>query len=201
MPNAYRYHPVDGRMMTTDEIAAMLGLTKAALYIHKSKLGGVSMQCVVNMFRSNMIGNDRCKRYLIEGRWMTTGQIAGMLGIKTHSLVAWRNKHKRPDGTPAPMDEAIAYFRQYQTGDRKRHNGEGGRPYKRHMVDGKAYSVKDISERYKVSVSAVYGRLQALDHDMGRVIAYYREKERRMRAAEQRKKARAERQILRILGY
>ena len=201
MPNEYRYHPVDGRMMTTDEIAAMLGLTKAALYIHKSKLGGVSMQCVVDMFRSNMIGNDRCKRYLIEGRWMTTGQIAGMLGIKTHSLVAWRNKHKRPDGTPAPMDAAIEYFRGYQTGERKRHNGEGGRPCKKHMVDGRAWTVKDVCERYHVTASSVYTRLQALDHDMWRVLAYYREKERRMRAVEQRKKAKAERQILRILGY
>lgn len=201
MPKPYRYHEVDGRMMTTDEIAAMLGLTKAALYIHKSRLGGVSMQCVVNMFRSNMIGNDRSKRYLIEGRWMTTGQIAGMLGIKTHSLVAWRNKYKRPDGTPAPMDEAIEYFRGYQTGERKRHNGEGGRPWKRHMVNGKAYSVKDISERYKVSISAVYGRLQALDHDMGRVLEFYREKELRMRAVEQREKAKAERDIMKILGF
>ena len=201
MPNEYRYHPVDGRMMTTDEIAAMLGLTKAALYIHKSKLGGVSMQCVVNMFCSNMIGNDRCRRYLIEGQWMTTGQIAGMLGIQTHSLVAWRNRHKRPDGAPASMTEAIEYFRGYQTGERKRHNGEGGRPCKKHMVDGRVWTVKDVCEKYGVHRNTVYKTLYTHGKDMARVIEHFEARRRRRREIEREKKAKAERQILRILGY
>lgn len=142
---APKRHLVDGREMTVAEIAGMLGITKKALQVRRSRLGGASYQTIVNMYRENAIGSDGCYRYMVNGRWMTTGQIADILGVKAHTISSWRYQ------TKGSMADAIAWFRQLQTGERKRYPGRGGCPPKKYRVRGRDYTVPGVAEKYGVS--------------------------------------------------
>ena len=194
---AKQLHLVDGQLMTIDDVAAMLGVTKHALYVRKHKLGRCSYQLIVDMCRRNEIGSDNAPRYLIEGRWMTQTQIAEMLRVSPHTLTTWRSAHGR-----APMEDAVAYYRQYLTGElvRGRNNG-GGRQWKEHIVNGRVWTVKDVMARYGVGRTSVYKRLYALGHDFGRMLDYYEEKAARRRERERKKMAKAARDIMKIIGY
>ena len=189
-------HMIDGKPMTVDEIAEMLGTTKQAMYVWRHKLGGCSYQLIVDMYRRNEIGSDKAPRYLIEGRWMTQTEIAEMLRIRPHTLTNWRCEHRG-----ATMEEAIAYYRQYLTGERRRgQNNGGGRQWKEHLVNGRVWTVKDVVDRYGVGRTSVYKRLYALGYDFGRMLDYYEEKAARRRERERKKMLKAEREILKILG-
>lgn len=202
MCRKFEVHLVDGRPMTTREIAGMLGVSEQALYCRRSRLGGCSYQVIVDMYRENAFGSDHFQRWKIDGKWCTTKQIAEMLRIHPHSLVNWRCANRQPDGSPASMEEAIAYFRQYLTGERVRWQGYGGgRPWKVYMVNGRPVTVLDVSRRFGKTKSCVYHHLYACGHDMGKVIAWFEERARHQKAVERRKMEKAERKILRILGY
>lgn len=196
-------HSVDGKMMTTQEIADMLGLTLKALYVRRSRLGGCSYQCVVDMYRSNQIGSDKNHRYMIEGRWLTQDQIAAELKLASgHVLSTWRCEHRQPDGSMATMEAAVAYYRQYLTGEKVRWQGYGGgRPWKEHLVNGKAWTVLDVMKRFGKSRASVYRVLRQNGNDMGRVIRYFEQRARRTKEIQRRKIQRAEDDIMKILGY
>lgn len=181
-------HLVDGREMTAVEIAEMLGITLAALRIRRSRLGGISYQLIVDMFRSNQLGRDGCYRYLVEGEWRTIRQIAESLGVKPHSIVGWRSQHKG-----ASMEDAIEHFRRFnQNGRRHNANGGGGRPPIRHQVGNREYTAQQVADRYGVTRQSVAAYLQA--HSMAEALKHYRERERR-------KRKKAEAKIMRILGF
>ena len=184
-------HLVDGREMTAMEIADMLGITKNALRLRRNRLGGISMQAVVNMYRDNQFGSDhdRAPRYRIEGEWLTLTQIAERLGVSGHSISQWRWANG------ASMEEAVEHFRHWNEGGRKRNpQGLGGRPPKVYVVGNREYTVPGVAKKYGKHVTSVRGMLKARGGDMGKVLACYQAKERR-------KRQRAEQQILRILGY
>ena len=197
-------HAVDGKQMTVDEIAAMLGCTKGALYLRRSRLGGISYQLVVDMWRRGQIGNNHCFRYLIDGKWLTLKEIAAALKLSNpHTLTTWRSAHRKPDGTPASMEDAIAYYRQYLTGELKRGGkpGVSGRHWKEYLVNGKVWTVRDVARRYGLHIQTVHNSLHRYGHDMGRVLEFYGEKERRQKALEEKRRKRAERKLMKILGY
>lgn len=195
-------HTVDGRQMTVQEIADMLGLTLAALYVRRSRLGGCSYQLIVDMYRRNEIGSDKKHRYLIEGRWMTTDQIARMLRIHRHTISTWRCEHRQPDGSMATMEAAVAYYRQYLTGEKVRWQGNGGgRPWKEHLVNGKAWTVQDVMKRFGKSRASVYRCLRQNGNDMGRVIRYFEQRARYEKEIQSRKMRKAEGDIMKILLY
>lgn len=185
---AQKRHLVDGREMTVAEIAEMLGITQNALRVRRSRLGGASYQTIVNMYRDNAIGSDRCYRYMVDGRWMTTGQIADMLGVKAHTISTWRYQNK------GSMADAIAWFRQLQTGERKRYPDAGGRTPKQYRVRGRDYTVPSVAEKYGVSRQSVRQCLARRGGDMGAVLRFYQDKARK-------KQRRAEDEIMRVLGY
>ena len=194
---AKQLHLVDGQMMTIDDVAAMLGASRRALYNRRSKLGRCSLQLIVDMYRRNEIGGDKAPRYLIEGRWMTQTEIAEMLRVSPHTLSTWRSTHRG-----APMEDAVAYYRKYLTGEMRRgQNNGGGRKFKVHWVNGKAWTVKDVMNRYGVGRTSVYKRLYALGYDMARVVEYYEEKTARRRERERKKMEKAARDIMKIIGY
>ena len=182
-------HLVDGREMTAREIADMLGISYGALSGRKSRLNGISMQAIVNMYRANQWGTDkdRAARYLIEGRWMTRAQIAEMLGIAPQSLSTWRWANR------ASMMEAVEHFRRWNEGGRV-HNpkGVGGRPAKQYRVGSRNYTVPGVAKKYGVTVQTV--RAYVYTHGMAEALKHYQ-------GAEARRRARAEKEILRILGY
>lgn len=184
-------HIVDGREMTVREIAAMLGITKNALRVRRQRLGGISMQAIVNMYRDNQFGGyyDRAPRYRIEGEWLTLTQIAERLGVTPHAISSWRWNNR------AGMEEAVEHFRQWNEGGHKRNpQGLGGRPPKVYVVGNREYTVPGVAKKYGKHVASVRELLKARGGDMGKVLAYYQAKDRR-------KRQRAEKEILRILGY
>lgn len=182
-------HLVDGREMTAVEIAEMLGITKNALRIRRSRMDGISYQAIVNMYRDNQFGSDhdRAARYLIEGEWLTQTQIAERLGVKPHTISAWRHDNR------ASMMEAVEHFRRWNEGGRVR-NPRGGRTAQVYRVGNREYTVPGVARKYGKHVTSVRCMLQSRGGDMGKVLAYYLAKERR-------KRQRAEKEILRILGY
>lgn len=180
---------VDGRELTAVEIAQMLGITLNALRMRRSRLGGISYQAIVNMYRANQLGSfhDRAARYLIEGEWLTQTQIAERLGVKSHSISTWRCDNR------ASMMEAVEHFRRWNAGGRKR-NPRGGRPVQVYRVGNREYTVPGVARTYGMSQVSVRDMLRSRGGDMGKVLAFYQAKVRR-------RQARAEQQILRILGY
>ena len=182
---------VDGREMTAMEIADMLGITKNALRVRRNRLGGISMQAIVTMYRENQFGSDcdRAARYRIEGEWLTLTQIAERLGVAAHSISAWRYNNR------ASMEEAVEHFRHWNEGGRKRNpQGLGGRPPRVYVVGNREYTVPGVAKKYGKHVTSVRCMLKSRGGDMGKVLAFYQAKARK-------RQARAEQQILRILGY
>ena len=178
-------HPVDGREMTVCEIAKMLGIPKNALHCRRHRMNGASYQAIVNMYRANTWGSDkdRASRYLVEGRWMTRTQIAGMLGIAPHSLSAWRSQNR------ASMTEAVEHFRQWAESGRVHNpNGAGGKQAKKYRVGSRNYTIPGVARTYGVAVQTVREYVHA--HGMAEALKHYQ-------AAEVRK---AEREIMKILG-
>ena len=184
-------HLVDGREMTAVEIAGMLGITKNALRCRRNRLGGISYQAIVNMYRDNQFGSDhdRAARYLIEGEWLTLTQIAERLGVSVHSISQWRCVNG------ASMEEAVEHFRRWNEGGHKRNpRGLGGRPPRVYVVGNREYTVPGVAKKYGKHQTSVRCMLKSRGGDMGKVLACYQAKERR-------KRQRAEKEILRILGY
>ena len=184
-------HRIDEREMTVQEIADMLGITKNALQGRRSRLGRPTYQVVVNMYRENQFGSthDRSARYMVDGKWMTRKQIAEMLEISPKTLDNWLYANKGKD-----IGDAVAWFRQYQTGERKRHHGQGGRNPKLYRVGRKAYSVPQVARMFGVTHTSVAFVLKHRNGDMAATIRHYKEREARM-------KRRAEQAILGILGF
>lgn len=180
-------HLVDGREMTAVEIAEMLGISKAALRCRRSRMGGISYQAIVNMYRSNQLGSfhDRAARYLIEGEWLTQTQIAERLGVKPHTISAWRYDNG------ASMMEAVEHFRRWNEGGRVR-NPVGGRPAREYRVGSRYYTIPGVARKFDVAEQTV--RAYVYTHGMAEALKHYQ-------GAERRRRDRAEREIMRILGY
>ena len=182
-------HKVDGREMTLAEIAEMLGISKSALRCRRTRMGGISYQAIVNMYRDNQFGSDhdRAPRYRIEGEWLTQAQIAERLGVKSHSITVWRYNNR------AGMEEAVEHFRRWNEGGRKR-NPRGGRPAQVYRVGNREYTVPGVARKYGMNPMSVRDMLRSRGGDMGKVLAFYQAKARK-------RQKRAEKEIMRILGY
>lgn len=89
-------YPVDGQMLTREEIAGMLGISPGGLRSRRYKLGGeISYQAIVDMYRANLFGNrsDRSERHMVDGQWMTVRGTAELLGISQSYVRYLMQKH------------------------------------------------------------------------------------------------------------
>jgi len=145
----------------------------------------------VNMYRENCFGHyhDRSARYMVDGKWMTRKQIAGMLGISPSTLSNWLCDNKDKS-----IADAVAWFRMYQTGERKRHHGQGGRKPKLYRVGDKTYSMSQVARMFGVANSSVTFVLKHRNGDMAATIQHYRDRENR-------RARKAEKDIMSILGF
>ncbi|MBQ1789017.1 MAG: hypothetical protein II008_02465 [Oscillospiraceae bacterium] len=183
-------HQVDGREMTVNEIAAMLGISRLSLLKRRSNLGGASYQTIVNMYRDNQFGtyHDRSSRYMVDGRWMSRKEICAELGIARMTLANWFQRNKGHS-----LNEAIEHYRKVKSGEIKRGCGPG-RPPVRYRVGRKDWSVPDVARHFGVCAQSVRRVLEVHGGDMAAVIKHYRERE-------EKKKRKAERAIMDILGF
>lgn len=184
-------HLIDGREMTVQEIADMLGVTKMALQQRRSSLGRPTYQTIVNMYRENQFGtdHDRSARYMVDGKWMTRKQIAGMLGISTSTLTNWLYDNKGKS-----LLDAVEHYRRYLTGELNRHYARGGAKPILYRVGRKTYSVPQVARMFGVSHTSVSFVLKHRNGDMAATIQHYKERENR-------KRQKAEKDIMSILGF
>lgn len=143
-------HLIDGKQMTVNEIAAMLGVTRRWLIQRRSQMGGISYQVIVNMFREGRLltNHDRWPRHLVHGRWMTVPQVAQELDCKPHSIENWRSANRDKDGKKPTLEEAYNHFK----GAPKR--GRGKEPAL-HRVNGKRMTVREAAEKHDTTVNAL----------------------------------------------
>ena len=177
-------HLVDGEWMSVEEAAEMLGLRPQQIYCQMSAKQ-CGLQAVVRMYREGYIlGQGRSARYMVDGRWMTIKDVAQMLGVTRSAIRKWRFKRKRPDGSLPSLAETVAAYRSGEV----RHYGK--QP-KQHRVAGKLMTMREAAEMVGVNYSAM--QLYTYTHrcSVAKAVKYY----------EAKKKQRAEREILRILGY
>ena len=177
-------HMIDGREMTVDEIAAMLGVTVHTLQVRRCALGGVSYQLIVNMYKNNQIGSvhDKVPRHLVDGEWLTVRQAAERVGVSPITIHHWRQSN--PGATLA---DAMAHYRRYQTGELKRWPGAVAR---KHYVLGKYLTIAEAAEQYRTTEPAL--RCHMYKHRCSLHAA--------VKALEERRKRQAEKDILAILA-
>ena len=144
-------HDIDGRRMTVDEIAGMLGVTKCALYRRKHVMG-CSYQVIVDMYRDNRLAapDDKYPRYMVDGKWITVRDISLMLGVREKSINQWRQMNRDAAGNLPPMKDAVEHFRNYKRFGRKKRVG------KAHRVKGHTMTVAEAAAKYGVTDGTIY---------------------------------------------
>lgn len=140
-------HLIDGKKMTVDQIAEMLGATVRALQCRRCRMGGVSYQVIVDMYRTNQIGgtHDKWHRHLVDGEWITIEEGARRVGVTASAIRTWRFNHRDAQGNKPTLAEAMAHYRQYQTGELKRHPGSVAQA---HWVNGRMLTIAQAAEKY-----------------------------------------------------
>ena len=184
MAGVAKKHLVAGCYTTVAEMADELGVSAQQLYnqMHHKRC---SLQVVVNMIRENMVLNGQgynAHRFMVDGKWMTVRQAAEMLGVSMHSIKDWRYTHRDAQGRPATLAEAVAAYREKRV-------VHGGSKATRHRVGNRTMTVSEAAEKLGVSVNAI--RLHMYKHNcsLAATIRHY----------EQRKRKKAEKDILAIL--
>lgn len=176
-------HFVDGRQVTVEEMAAELGVTRQQIYaqMHHRMC---SLQVVANMIRENQILGEqgRAGRHMVDGRWMTVRQAAEMLGIRMNTLYDWMVKHRRADGRPARLADAVDAYR---SGLVK----HGGKLPVQHRVGGRTMTTFEAADKLGISVKTLRLHMSRKKASLASTIRYY----------ERRKQRKAEKAILDIL--
>lgn len=178
-------HLVDGKQMTVNEIADMLGVTRQWMVQRRSQMGGVSYQLIVDMYRDGRLltKHDRWPRHCVHGRWITLKQAAEELNCKPHSIDNWRSTHRDKNGNKPTLEEAYDHFKEA-------HKRGPGKVPKKHWVNGKQMTVRQAAEKYDTEVGALRNLMSrhqcSLDTAVKRLEAW--------------RKRRAEQAILEILN-
>ena len=184
MAGVAKKHLVDGRWTTVGEVAREMGLTHQQLYNQMSNRG-ISLQVTVNLIRENLVLNGQGKRagrHFVEGRWMTVRQAAEMLGVSMTALYQWLRAHRHGDGSPAPLAEAVAAYREKRV-------VRGGSTAQQHRVGSRQMTVAEATAKCGVSVNAIRLHMHKRKASLAATIRYY----------EKRKLKKAEKDILAIL--
>ena len=171
---------MDGEQVTVKEIAERLGVKAQQIY-HQMAQRQISLQVVVNLYRENQILHDqgRATRYMVDGRWLTVHQAATALGVTYRALYLYMYKHQ------CRLAEAMA---DYRSGLVRK---TGGNRTVYHRVGRGMMTVAEAAAKLGVSVNAVQQYMYKHKASLAATIRHY----------EQRKKRKAEKEILGILGF
>ena len=176
-------HLVDGRLVTVEEMAAELGVTRKQLYAQMNNRE-CSLQVIVNLYRENQIlhGQGHAGRHYVDGRWMTVRQASEMLGVSMTALYDWMYQHRTQDGHPARLADAVDAYR---SGLVK----HGGKPPVQHRVGSRTMTTFEAADKLGISVLALRLHMSRKKASLASTIRYY----------ERRKQRKAEKAILDIL--
>lgn len=177
-------HLVDGEWITVQEAADRLGLRRQQIYglMHHGQYG---LQVAVNLIRQDLaLGQGRAARYMVDGRWITIRQAAEMLGVTVTALRDYLYSHRHPDGRPATLAEAVDAYRSGTV-------RQGGHPPKLHRVGRRMMTQAEAAEMLGMTLNAVRMHMSKHKATLAQTIKYY----------ETRKRRKAEKDILTILGF
>lgn len=204
MPYPIKRYPVDGRMMTLQEVADMLGISRESLSEQKCRRK-CDPQTIVNLHRAGLILTRECgPKYWFRGRLRTLRECAELLGVTVRTIYSWQVRHPREDGSRPSVQEALAA---YQVRQRPR----------LHWIGDRLLTVAQVAAEAGVTAKTFRGCMAYHDFTAAEALAYYRQRgkraEVRAREAEAKKAAaakraveraamkQAERDILSILGF
>lgn len=181
---AAKKHLVDGRWVTVKEMAGELGVKCQQLYNTRSYYG-VGLQGAVNMIRENQAlnGLHGAHRWMVDGKWTTVRQAAEMLGVSECAIRCRMHQHPRPDGGPAPLQEAVDYYRRGE-------NEKTGRRAALHRVGGRKTTIKAEAARLGISPVSIRTHMCRTGESLAQTVRYY----------ERRARAKAEKEIMAILS-
>lgn len=186
MRGVEKKHYVDGEWITIAEAAQRYGLTRNQIWSQMSN-HKISLGTVISMYRDGLIlgKQGRAARHMVDGKWMTVKQAAEMLGVTPTAIHQWMYKHKRPDGQRPRLAEAVAAYRE---GRVKRHRGHIP---KEHRVGRKAMTLQEAADMLGISYNSLQLYMYRNKRTLAQTIKYY----------EARKRRKAEREIMNILGF
>ena len=178
-------HLVDGEWITVQEAADRMGLRRQQLYglTHHKRC---SLQVAVNLYRENLALHDqgRADRHMVDGRWMSIRQAAEMLGVPFSTLQSYLYSHRQPDGRPVTLAEALEAYR-------SRAVSRGGRAPVQHRVGRKTMTCAEAADMLGVNVQTLRTYMSTHKATLAQTIRHY----------ESRKRRKAEKDILNILGF
>jgi hypothetical protein len=179
---------VDGKMLTVAEIAELMNTTVHGVRVRHSRLGKPSYQTMVDMYRAGQFGSKRTgyrKPHLIDGRWMSVQEVAAELGVNARSITTWRCQRRRPDGTRPTVEEAIEHFKAWKACGHVR-----SKP-KVHRVKGRDMTVAEAAKMLGCTETALRSSMSWNKESLAATV----------KRQERLKARRAEKEILRILGF
>ena len=179
-------HPVDGKLMSAREIAEMLGISHAALVCRRQRLG-CSYQQLVIWWREGLLQrdqHDRYARHMIDGQWVTTEDICRELGLSRSWINNWRCRQFRETGRRPTLEETREHFRAYK-------GVHPGRMPRTYWVNGRQMTVAQAADKYGVTECSLRNLMCKKKMSLNSAVK---------RSLEEKQK-RAEREILRTLGF
>ena len=177
-------HMVDGEWVTIREVSERLGVSKNTIWTQMAHRG-VSLGTLVRMYRDGQIdiGVRGGAKHMVRGRWTTIGREAERMGVSVTMIYDWMRDHD------ATLAETVEHYEAVARGDAPpKRNGPEPRRY---WVNGRKLTIAEAAKRCGVCESTV--RMYLYNHGCSLQTA--------VRWYENRAKKRAEREIMRILGY
>lgn len=185
MARRHKAHLVDGEWMTIPEAAAMLGLNDQQIY-HQMYHRRCSLRTVVHLYRDGLIlRQGRSDKYMVDGKWMTCRDAAQMLGISPQAIHTYRHRNKDADGNRPPLAEVVDAYRSGRAG------GHHGHIPTQHRVGHKTMTMHEAADMLGVSYNTIQCYRYRHKCSLAAVVKYY----------EAKKIRKAEKEILKILGY
>lgn len=151
---------IDGRMMTVQEIADMLGITKSTLKSHHYNKQ-IGYPTLVWMYRTGQMGKGHSIKHSIHGEWLTFNEAAARVGYSAQHL----RRYVHDNG--CTLEEAVDHFR-----GRAKYAGRGSEP-KRYRVKGRLMTLYQAADAYGIRAKALYSYMWRHKCSLDKTVRHY----------------------------
>lgn len=188
-PQTYR---IDGRAMTLAQIAGMVGVAQRTLETQKCRKGCATYQQLVDMYRRGEInrGHRGGIRHRIRGEWTTIQAEAARLGMKPQTMHKWMSDHRKRTGTMPLLEECVKHYEDVKAG-LVGNWYTGGRPAQTYWVNGRKMTMKQAAALVGMQPDSLRELVKRRGLSVNAGVKY----------AQALQKKRAEREIMKTLGY
>lgn len=173
---------IDGEWTTVAACAEKLGTRVGTLYSQMNRRG-VGLPVLMRMYADKraFVGKWPGERHMVRGKWTTIKDEAERLGVTTTMLYHRMKNHGET------LEEAVTHYEAVRDGRAKRYPPRA----KQYWVNGKTMIMAEAAERAGVPTRTLAGYVSAHRCTVQTGVRHY----------EQKRREKAEREILAILGY